>query len=160
MDFFIESRYTLEESRRFARVINHRSPRFWIARCLVPVLMIAYSIFLLQKEMYMIAGFFFLVMMLLVGLGEYLRDYRSRKLWEESAALRDERVLLHFTEEEVEVHTSVSQSLFSYDKFTHLLETRTHLYPMLSSTQGILVVKEALTPDQLAFIRSRLPQTK
>ena len=85
MDFFIESRYTLEESRRFARVINHRSPRFWIARCLVPVLMIAYSIFLLQKEMYMIAGFFFLVMMLLVGLGEYLRDYRSRKLWEESA---------------------------------------------------------------------------
>ena len=157
MDFEVNTQYTLDEQRQFHRAVSHRKTSLMIAAAGIAFMTgldiyfaVKYGMWILPRLLpYTLAYIAFMIFFL------WFLERNSVKAWKTKELTKDAVVNYHFTSDYVEVKSAGSEGIYTYDKFSKLIETRTHFYLMLSANMGFAIRKDVCTDEQQAFIKEK-----
>ena len=156
MEFTVETTYTFDQFRRYNRdvqmVLQKRKQKI-----------IAYAGLLTAAAVLLVWArltWLLLLLAVLLAVGLPLLILKSarevRQAWETNPAIRDVTFRYEFGPAEVHVISDAGEERrVRYSKLYRLIETKTNLYLMISSEQGMILDKSACTPEQLAWIREK-----
>ena len=155
MDSEVETKYTLEEYKRYNKsvmnVFHKERTKLQISFILICV---SFALLIWMGE-YKYAALWILFWVVLIGILWFRYNQNIKKAWETNTVLKDAVNRYHFMEEQIEIISAIGNSVLEYDKIYRLIETDTNFYIMIANNQGYIINKNYCTPPQQDWIQQR-----
>ena len=153
MNFEVETKYTLDEYKKFNQVVldivySGRKKRIII----ITVCMLTVVGFVALK-MYSSAVIAFIVYVALFYLDIRGNNKAIKDAWESNELMKDAVYYYKFSENKVEATSPKGLEILEYDKMYRLIETDTNFYMMIAKNVGFIILKASMTNEQIEFVR-------
>ncbi|MBQ8955999.1 MAG: YcxB family protein [Lachnospiraceae bacterium] len=152
MDFEVETKYTLEEYRRFNKVVTNvlqGSCKKTIIACVLAAILDVVLIFMQQYKQALFFGVFWVLFVVIL----YIRmNQNIDKAWKSNALMQDTINRYHFMDDRLEITSATGEEMVEYSKLHRVIETKTNFYIMIANNMGYIVARDACTPEQQSHI--------
>lgn len=153
MNFEVETKYTLDEYRKFNQVVLDIIYRGRTKRIItITVCMLTVVGFIVFK-MYSSAAIAFIVYAALFYLEKKGSEKAINDAWKSNELMKDAVYHYKFSENKVEATSPKGLEILEYDKMYRLIETDTNFYMMIAKNVGFIVLKANMTNGQIEFVR-------
>lgn len=153
MNFEVETKYTLDEYKKFNQVVLDIIYSGRKRKIIIIIVCMLTIVGLVAFKMYSSAVIAFIVYAALFYLEKKGNNKAINDAWESNELMKNAVYHYKFSEDKVEATSPKGLEILEYDKMYRLIETDTNFYMMIAKNVGFIILKANMTKEQIEFVR-------
>lgn len=146
---------TIDEYIRMAMKVTEKSRRMIVI--IAEIIWIVFGIVAFVMKQYSVTVFLGVTIIAYPLLIDYFYKRKLKKTFDAMPAGQNEHLRYEFYPDHVLLLTNHGEGSYKYSDFVKMLETKEEIILLLSSNQGLLVLKQNCSQELLEFLRAKFP---